>query len=126
MRVSAELRDIFGMRVLLLVISTYLSCYLNNYKILFVLTFAGVFSETANRIVTYDIPADSAWNVDGYRPTLKSIMSLCQWFSGQDPIGAWYDRNLCLASIWQIIWRLVKNVYGTLKLTICINSKFCL
>ena len=34
--------------------------HLNNYKILFVLTFERNNSETASRIVTYDIPPDSA------------------------------------------------------------------
>ena len=47
--------------------------YISNYKIPFVLTFERVFSETASRTVTYDIPADSALNVDGFRTTNESI-----------------------------------------------------
>ena len=42
---------------------------LNKYKIPMVVTLSQVFSETASRTVTYDIPADSALNVDGFRPT---------------------------------------------------------
>ena len=60
------------------------SYYLNNYKIQFVLTFASVISETASRIVTYDIPPDSAWSVEG-----QSLINT----------GLWKARGLIKAKI---------------------------
>ena len=47
--------------------------YLNQYKIPFAQLSERMISETSSRIKTCDIPADSALNVDGFRPTNESI-----------------------------------------------------
>ena len=75
-----------------------------------------MFSETASRTNTYDIPAGSAWCVGGHWPTEKSIKWFCSWLSGQEPVAVFYWRNLCLASIWQIISRSLKKSIWYLKM----------
>ena len=89
--------------------------HLNKYKIPFAQSNYGVFSETASRTGTCDIAVDSAWFEGGHWPINKSIQWLWCWFPGQELVAVWYGRNLCLASIWQIIWILVKNVHSISK-----------
>ena len=49
---------------------------LNQYKIPFGQPLREVFSETTSHIATYDVPADSAWCVDGHGLIMLSIKSL--------------------------------------------------
>ena len=98
---------------------------LNQYKIPFAVTYSQVFSETAWPIITCDIPVDSAWSVGGHWLIHWSIKWLCPWLLGQEPAAVFYRRNLSLASIWQIIWMIVKKSFGSQKWHFYIlSSKF--